>query len=353
LARRAPVSVPWDAVDRLVDGFEVETACEHGLGPWAARLRRRRGEELPERLMREERSAAAGNLVAPTLLARACDAYDGPLLLLKGPELANRYPDRARRFGDLDLLPADAEAAQAALLAAGFRLQDREWPPAGWDDVKNPHYHLHPLEWPGLALRVELHKTVKWPVGMKPPPNEDLFAGAVPASVGVDGLLAPSPDHHAVILASHAWGEVPMRHLRELVDVLAFVDDTRRDELLHIARRWRFERGWVSTLEAADWILGGAPEPGFVRFWARYLRELREPTVVEMHVQEWLAPFWLAAFPTALKISARAFLRDFTPEPEQSWGDKARQTLQALLHPLSPKSEHDRRHGRSAGGAHE
>jgi hypothetical protein len=339
------MTVRWDAVDRLIDRLGTEQASEHGLGPLAARRLRRRALAVPEQLFREDRAAATANLVAPALLARARAAYDGPLLLLKGPELANRYPDRARRFGDLDLLPEDADSAQAGLLAAGFRLQERDWPPEGYDEIRRPHYHLHPLEWPGLGLRVEIHRHVKWPEGLEPPPNEAFFEAGVPASVGVDGLLAPHPNHHAILLASHAWGEVPMRKLRELVDVLVFVDDDQRDELSRVARRWGFERGWSTTLGGADWVLHGAPEPAFVRIWARYLRHLREPTVIEMHLQEWLSPFWLAPPPIAVRRALAAVRHDFRPWPEQTWADKRRQTMRALLHPFSPKSAHDRRSG--------
>ncbi len=334
----------WDAVDRLVGTLPPELARDHGLGPLAARRARLRGDPMPAELAREERAAQAAALVAPILLARARDAYPGPLLLVKGPELARRYPDGARRFGDLDLVAGDADEAQAALLAAGFRRQERDWPPEGYDEDRHPHYHLHPLEWPGLGLRIEIHKHVKWPEGLSPPRNEELFEAAIPSLVGVDGLLAPEPHHHAVVLASHAWGEIPMRKLRELVDVLAFADGERA-ELRRVATRWGIERGLDSTLAVADWLLFGTPEPRLVRLWARYLRELREPTVLEMHLQEWLSPFWLAPPRVALRKSLQAVGRDLRPWPNQSWHAKLRQAARALLHPLSPKSVHDRRSG--------
>jgi len=133
------MTVPWDAVDALIDRLDADEVGQHGLGPLAARRIRQRGLAVPDELAREDRAARTANLIAPILLARAREAYDGRLLLLKGPELSIRYPDRARRFGDLDLLPEDADAAQAALLAAGFRLQDRDWPPEGYDEVRRPH----------------------------------------------------------------------------------------------------------------------------------------------------------------------------------------------------------------------
>src|SRR5690242_7542951 len=113
----------WEGVDRLLAQFEPELACEHGLGPLAARRLRLLEETVPEQLAREERAARTGRLVVPALLARIREAYDGPLLLMKGPELISHYPDQARRLRDLDLLAGDAQRAQEALLAAGFELR--------------------------------------------------------------------------------------------------------------------------------------------------------------------------------------------------------------------------------------
>lgn len=348
-----PADELWEDVDRLLERLTPELAAEHGLGPLAARRLRRAGDEVPERLLREERAGRTASLIAPALLRRVRDAYDGPLLLWKGPELTAKYPDAARRFGDLDLLAGDADEAQAALLAAGFRLEERpRWPPRGYDDVHRPHYHLHPLEWPGLALRIEVHKHVKWPEDLRPPRNEELFEAAGPSTVGVEGLLAPHPHHHAVLLVSHAWGEIPMQNLRQLVDVLAFVDDDERGEVGGLAAHWGIERGWRSTLAVADWLILDEPEPRLVGAWARYLRDLREPNVLEMHVQEWLSPFWLTTPRAAARKALRAVLRDLSPEPDQTWGGKLRQTVRALTHPRSSTSEHYLRSGyrRSATG---
>jgi hypothetical protein len=350
-------AVPWPTVDRLLARLDVEATCEQRLGPLAAYRRRMLGQEVPEQLRREERAAATANLVAPALLARARDAYDGTLVVLKGPELASRYPGRARRFADLDLLAADAEEAQAALLAAGFQLQDRDaaaarglnatpgWPPPGYDEERNPHYHMHPLEWPGLGLRIEVHKQVRWPPGLTAPRPAEIFEAATPGSLGIEGLLVPDPSHHAVLMSAHAWGEVAMRHIRELMDVFVFVDVAGRDAPARLAERWGFRRGWETTLSVADWLLLEEPEPVAVKLWARYLRGLREPTVIEMHVQEWLAPFWMAPPRAAARCTVAALARDVLPAPEQTWAEKARQIVRALLHPFSPRTEHDRRSG--------
>ena len=221
----------WEGVDRLLDRLSPEAAIAHQLGPLAARRLRARGEAVPDQLAREERAAKAGALVAPTLLARVRAAYEGPLLLMKGPELTSRYPGGARRLGDLDLVAEDPDQAQAALLSHGFIPKSM-----GVEADYLRHHHLHPLSYPGIPLPIEIHRKAMWPSGLPGPDNEELFEAAVPASVGVSGLLAPDRRHHALLLAAHAWGEVPMRHLREFVDVLAFTEDGDREELRELER---------------------------------------------------------------------------------------------------------------------
>jgi hypothetical protein len=328
----------WDGVDRLLEELDPELASAHGLGALAGRRLRLRGEPVPERLVREERAARAGMLIVPALLARVREAYDGPLLVLKGPALARAYPDGARRIGDLDLLAGNAERAQEALLAAGFHLRPDPSPP----DF-NVHHHLPPLGWPGIPLPVEIHRRPAWPRGLSAPRNEELFEAALPAGVGVEGILMPDRNQHAVLLVSHAWREVPMQKLRALVDVLALTDDAAREELAQLADRWNIQRGWHSTLAAADWLLRDGLEPRFVRYWARYLRSFRDPTLFEMHLQAWLSPFWLTQPRSAAHLSAAAVLRDLRPSTHEGWREKRRRIARGLRHPLSAKSEHIRR----------
>jgi hypothetical protein len=324
----------WQGVDRLLARLEPELACQHGLGPLAARRLRLLGDPVPDQLIREERAARAAALVVPSLLARVREAYDGPLLILKGPELTRVYPDGARRLGDLDLLAGEPERAQAALLAAGFREKPQRLHPD-----YTVHHHLHPLVWPGIPVPVEIHRRVAWPRGLASPSNTELFAAAQPAELGVQGILAPDPGQHAVLLASHSWREVPLHKLRAFVDVLAFTDDDARAGLAELSRRWDFEQGWLSTLATADWLLRDGEEPKFVRYWARYVRQLREPTVFELHLQAWLSPFSLTRKGIAARLSAGAVLRDLRPRTAQEgWDAKLRRTALALRHPLSPKS---------------
>lgn len=328
----------WEGVDRFLERISPEVAASQGLGPLAARRLRVLGRPVPDQLVREERAAKAGALVAPVLLARVINAHDAPLLLMKGPELASCYPGGARRLGDLDLLAGDAERAQANLLGNGFSPK----PKALRADYSR-HHHLAPLVYPGVPLPIEIHRRAMWPEGLKGPTNAELFEAAIPAGVGIDGILVPDRRHHALLLAAHAWGEVPMRNVREFVDVLALTDDGDREELLQLARRWDFERGWIATLAVADWLLRGGPEPAFVPVWARYLRSLREPTVFEMHVQEWLSPFTLAPPRTAVRLSAAALFRDLRPGRSEGWGTKFLRMAFALLGAFSRQSAHEQR----------
>ena len=87
----------------------------------AARAWRRQGRPVPDELRLDERIAAIRTLGVPVLLRRIRAAYDGTLILMKGPEAAARYPDPALRpFCDLDFLVDDPAAAHRALMAAGF-----------------------------------------------------------------------------------------------------------------------------------------------------------------------------------------------------------------------------------------
>src|SRR5581483_6179555 len=110
---------------------------------------RQLGRPVPPALCNEERIAAICMISAVPLLKVIRERCDGPLVLMKGAEIAVRYPGGARGFGDIDVLVPDAHAVHAQLLAAGFV------------DVGDPerHYGLHqmrPLAWPNLPLSVEI-----------------------------------------------------------------------------------------------------------------------------------------------------------------------------------------------------
>src|SRR4051812_20518114 len=145
-----PHAALWAAVDRLVDRApRVEDLRAHRLHLLAARRLAILGEPLPDGLAEDRRAQVTKSLIAPLLLAAVREACDGEIVVLKGPEIAARYPDPATRpFNDLDLLVEDAAQVHRALKAAGFY------------EIGNPRlyeniHHLRPLLLPDLPIPIE------------------------------------------------------------------------------------------------------------------------------------------------------------------------------------------------------
>ncbi|MGH3004319.1 MAG: nucleotidyltransferase family protein [Gaiellaceae bacterium] len=326
----------WDGVDRLLDrALHLADLRSHQLQLLAARRWRALGLPVPAELVDEERFAAVVVLTAPILLERARGAYDGTMLLMKGPEVAARYPDPALRpFKDLDLLVEDAEAAQRALLAAGF---EAVGDPALYEGI----HHVRPLAFPGLPLTIELHSSPKWIERLAPPAPAELFAVATDGRAAVDGVLALPAAHHALVLAAHSWGHEPLRRLRDLVDVAALAQGLDRDELRGLAAAWKMERAWTTTIGAADALfLGGSP-PWAVRVWARNLEKMRERTVLENHLERWLSDFWALPARDAVRALGSTFAGEIRPAPGESWGAKLARSARAVRNASLRRSEHD------------
>ena len=223
----------WDSVDRVIDRATVSGLLANKLGPLGADRLRRLGRPVPSALQYEERAASVNMLTAVPLLQRIRASCKGPMLVFKGPEVARLYPSGARRFGDLDLLVADAEAAQSSLLAAGFVVS-----PDPEHAAIEGHHHLQPLKWPVIPLRIEVHSRPNWPPELSPPDVTEIFAASVPTPLGVDGVLAPSSDQHALLLAAHAWRDVALDSLRDVIDIAAVADGLDRGELAGAAKAW-------------------------------------------------------------------------------------------------------------------
>ena len=112
---------------------------------------------MPAELADEVRLAATRTVAAPVLLKRARAAYQGRLMLMKGLEVAVRYPDPASRyFQDLDLLADEPEAAQRSPARRRIRRA-----PDGPRLLRRPA--SGPLVWPGVPLVVELHRRPNCP----------------------------------------------------------------------------------------------------------------------------------------------------------------------------------------------
>ncbi|HXV96475.1 MAG TPA: nucleotidyltransferase family protein [Gaiellaceae bacterium] len=326
----------WAGVDRLVERADEPALVLHRLEPLAAARLRRLGEEVPPELLEVERLGAAFALAATAHLTRARASVDEPLLLIKGPELAALYPEPSLRISrDLDLVAPDPAAVQAALLAAGFV-------ESGDPDLYGRAPHLVPVAWPRLPVEVEVHARPNWPRWAAAPTAAELLEGARPSAAGVEGVIAPAPEKHLLVVAVHAWTHGPLERLRDLLDVALLATRADLAETERLARAWGILRLWRTTEAVARSLYLGEPAPRALRGWAKNLAEARERTVLEQHTARWRC--WWDAFPPG--VAARATLdelrEDVTPDPGETWSAKARRSRRAVRNAFVRRSEHDR-----------
>jgi hypothetical protein len=326
----------WRSVCELISDADIAGIKTNKLGPMAAYCLRDRGRPVPPELERDARQARAAWMASRPLLERIRSVCEGPLLLIKGAEVAALYPNRARSFSDLDILCPDARAVHTALLAGGFvEVDDPEV-------YEVEQHHLRPLQWPGIWLWVEVHLRPLWPQALTPPPIEDIISAAVPSATGVAGISAPAPEHHAIILASHSWETMPLGNLRDLVDVAAVTAQTDVETVEAAARAWGVGRLWRTTYNAANGLFGTADRSLAVRVWARHLPAVREYNVLDNHLKRWLNGLW--GFPPrlALRSIGVVFHQELFPYPDESWRDKFMRVLNAFTKPRAPMSVHTR-----------
>jgi hypothetical protein len=322
----------WQAVGALIDGASVEGVLAHKLAPLAAGRRRAAGEPVPEAFAAEERAASFAALSATALLQRIRELGEGPMLLLKGPEVAAVYPPNGRRFGDVDVLAPDALGLHRALGEHGFA------------EVETPfdhgeHHHLPPLRWPVVPLYVEVHSSPNWPRSIQPPAVAEILEAAVPSVTGIEGLSAPNRLHHALLLAAHAWAHEPLETLRDLVDVAALAAEEEAAELRRLAVSWGIGRVWDTTRRAIDALFYDGDRSVALRVWARHLAAVRERTVFETHLQAVLHPFWELPPGPATGDALAAIRADLMPAPGETWGMKLGRISRAIRDARSPHTD--------------
>jgi hypothetical protein len=275
-------------------------------------------------------------LVVRAVLARVRAICDGPILVLKGPETAAVYPlPWLRPYTDVDVLVRDAREVERRLRAAGF---EGVGDAMDWESL----HHVQRLYAPDLGASVEVHRRPKWVAGGAPPDVDELLATAVPSATGVGGVLAPSPSHHAVLLAAHAWAERPLGRLGDIVDVAAALSSAPPgvDELV---ARHGLERVWRATMLATDFLLGTQRPTWTTSTWARHLRDARDRTVAESHLARLLEPF--AALPPAQASVglSRALHRTLQPGHGEGWRKKLARSGRALRSARTPLPDHHER----------
>jgi len=318
---------PWPALTALLERADSRGIEHHGLAPVAARLQPSRRTEFD----RSVRAAAVANASAIVLLRKVRECCDGPLLVIKGPEVAKLYPGTARRFSDVDLLSPQADQVQAELQGSGFTFS-----PTG---DERPH-HLHTLRWPTLALDLEVHRRVNWPIFLEPPATDAILAGAVPSQTGVEGVLAPNPIHHSLILAAHSWKARPLSSLRDLLDIALVSAEADRRDLDRTAAAWGIPRIWRATAAAIDATFFGARQGMAQRLIGRHLNDLREETTLESHATAWLSSFWSMSTSRALEVSAAVVYREVRRRPGETWQGKLGRSLGAFRGRSKPLSEY-------------
>jgi hypothetical protein len=293
---------------------------------------------VPEELRAEEQSAVIKALAVPRLLKLVRDAYDGTLVLMKGPEVGAHYPLPATRpFCDLDFLVQDPDAARRQMVAAGFL----EVGDAGRYDGA---HHLRPLVWPRLPLFIELHREANHPVWSAAPSRDELLELTQPSATGIEGVLAPTPASHAILLAAHSWAHAPLGRLLDLIDVTVVLEHDQDRELARaLARRWGLGRVWSTTIGAADALLGRAGSAPALALWARHLSAVRERTVFETHVMRWAGP--VSGLPRtrlrAVGSATRIFTAAARPRAGERWADAMRRTRLAIVDAARPQSQHN------------
>ena len=334
----------WEAADGMLGGASLGGILAHRLGPLAGKRFRALGRQVPKELREEERAAALAMMSAGPLIERIRSATDLPLVVIKGPVLAKLYPAQARRFIDVDVLTTDADSVQRSLLGDGF-VED----PDPGQDLTDEHHHLQPIRWPALPLKVEVHARPALPTRARRVPFEEILEASVPADLGVEGILAPSPQHHALILASHAWLHTPLATLRDMIDIAAVSAQANESELARTATAWGVDRLWRTTRNAIDGLFYDGPRSVPLRTWARHLEGVRERTVLEAHLQRWLDPFWELPLHAALAVLPRVLRAEVAPAPGDTGRDKLRRMVRAIRAPRASAPRGARGAGPPAG----
>lgn len=286
----------WSAVDRLVDQTADEAGVhDHALDLWAARRWRTTGRDVPSSFLVHERAAAMATLALPLQLAWIRQVLDGPIILLKGPEVAARYPDPALRpYGDLDLLVPDPDDAQRRLIAAGCEPVSEAAP-----------HHRPGLCCPGWLLHVEIHERPNVP-RWTTISTAELFARAIPSVVPVEGIMSVPPADQAILLAAHSWLHEPLWRIGDLVDIAAMTEGLDPTELRVLAERWGMDRVWTITQQAIDAICTGEPpRAGMCRLLGNHLWSVRTRTLAETRMARLVSAFWAPiSWNSAREISA-------------------------------------------------
>lgn len=322
----------WDGVDRLVDRSPgLRDLRVHGLQLFAARRWRRLGRPVLRELAEEELRHELVLHQVSSVLGEIRTATDGPVLVFKGPVAARFYPDASLRpFNDLDIVVAEPEALQTALVASGYRV-------LGHDDPDL--HHLSTLLHPTLPLAIEVHRRLKWLPTLEPPSLEELVRTSEPYP-GVEGVIAPGGPEHAVILAVHLWAHDPLTRLLRLIDVAVAASAVEESAIVAAATRLGVPRVWPASAALVDALLletGRRSIP--VSLWGRNAVRAREAAVWESHLGRCLAPLFVLPARKAVFGTAGALSQLARPEAGETWAAKLARIRRQVAHPSMRRTQ--------------
>ena len=237
-----------ERMSALLEGRAADGIIYHGLGSLAIDLSYR-SDRSQYGLSRLEGLVSAAD--SQRVLQRVRATAPGRLLIVKGPEIAARYPaPHHRAYSDLDVLAERPADGYRALLAAGWS--------ANHSATAFECTHQFPALVDGAtSLPIEVHRRLAWPAWVRAPRPEVLLERAVPSRLGIAGLETLDPVDHTLHLAAHSWLHRPFRVLRDLLDVELLRRECDARELELRAREWGLERLWRLTVRACDHLLGG------------------------------------------------------------------------------------------------
>lgn len=283
----------WTRVDDIIDRHpDPQALRRHGLLPMAIAHWRRTGRSIPHDLEAERAAAAALLIEADRLVVRLASSLEAPFLVFKGPEVGALYPDpTVRVLSDVDVLVRDADRVHDQLLGAGWH----ELAGPGVLRWYNDIHQTHPLVVPGLTLPLELHRRPNWPTWGSPPPIDELFEAAQPSAVDVDGALAPSIEHHALLVLAHSWWHQPFERLSQLIDFAVLLGLCDAAVLRITARRWQLEKLLDVAMRTVDSVLlGRGEDPLVIRCCAPHLRHLGRVSPARQQVNRYTASLFVA-----------------------------------------------------------
>ncbi len=220
------------------------------VGAWSPQRQQSHGFDLlfgdDDRLKADRRYHARRVLVGQHILGQQVAQHSSPMVLMKGLEVAQLYPNQLQRpFRDLDVLVRDARVRWDELVAQGY-----------WQNPKRrldiDHHHLPALADPTGMLGVELHHRPNVP-GWATIPTELIFDTAQPSRTGVEGVLRPRDDVHALLMAMHCWKGGFTRQ-RDLFDAMLLA--AHSDEGVEaMAASLGLRRFWRVTTRLAESVL--------------------------------------------------------------------------------------------------